>query len=171
MNVMAGKRVSITTCVRLLMVAIAAMWLPLNCCCVGMNAALASGSRVTEQATGDSSSDVSVALAHASCCSGGSSLASAMSGDTIQRDVITAHHQHSHGSQPCGKECSAPRVSRAMPSSPIQVPAASDVFTLLPAVEWQQIIAPSTSFRAQFLTVCDLSSPRTLLAQHCALTT
>lgn len=168
---MTGKRVSITTCVRLLMVAIAAMWMPLNCCCVGLNAALASGSRVSEQATGESSTDVSVAPTHASCCSGGSSLASSVNSDTIQHDFVTAHHHNSHNSQPCGKQCSGPRVSRAMPSLPTEVPAVSDVFTLLPAVLWQQIIAPSPSFRTQSLAASDLSPPQTLLALHCALTT
>ncbi len=172
---MTGERHPITTCVRLLMVAIAAMWLPLNCCCVGMNAAKASGShstaQTTEHAAGESSSTVSVAASHASCCSGGSSLASTVSGDTIQQAAVAAHHHDSPGSQPCGKQCSSSRVSRAMPSSPTEVPAVSSVFTLLPAVVWQQIIAPSPSFRAQSLTACDLSPPQTLLAMHCALTT
>lgn len=162
---------SITTCVRLLMVAIVAMWLPLNCCCVGMNAAKASISHGTAELARESSSTASIAPSHASCCSGGSSADPTASSATAQSSANAAHHHDSPGSQPCGKQCSGSRVSRAMPSSPTEVPAVSSVFTLLPAVVWQQIIAPSPSFRAQSLTACDLSPPQTLLALHCALTT
>ena len=171
---MLGLSRHITTAVRLLMIVIAAMWLPMNCCCLGMSAAKASDAHATEGPVTEPV--VSVEPAQASCCSGGSHEAASIasttsSGDETSHVGSASHHHNSTGSQPCGKQCSGARVSRTMPSSPTQVPSASAVVTLLPITVWMQVLAPAASFRVQTFVACDVSPGRTLLAQHCALTT